>query len=277
VSVETIASSPVGIRLLDALVFEGFASARPLTDLSEAALYELVARAAVEISGEKWSAAPGRSWPWEDVVSAEKVEHLARAVATCEVARWWSGGIFDRLQVWLGREHSVPVGGQLHVACTGKPRTQIWTSSAVAGNPSAWWPVMKAGADGPPPDGPCSIWRLTPDPEARVFEIRAPADYQWLCEMFPGAVEDGFIQPDWDAAAEHFDGIHLTVAGLIRTQGVNIETERGPAMLEGWDAESTAWLRWSVVASERLGTIESEYAYVEPRPRRAFRRTRRRS
>ena len=29
-------------------------------------------------------------------------------------------------------------------------------------------------------------------------------------------------------------------------------------MLDDWDAESTAWLRWSVVDLERLGTIAVE-------------------
>src|SRR6478672_4283029 len=66
VSFDTIAGSPVGTRMLDHLVFDGFAGARPLTDLSEAALYELVTRAAVELSSEKWSTSPGRFWPWEE-------------------------------------------------------------------------------------------------------------------------------------------------------------------------------------------------------------------
>ena len=116
---------------------------------------------------------------------------------------------------------------------------------------------MKEGADGPPPEGPCSIWRLTPLPHARVFEIREPADYRWLCETFPGPVVDGRIGPDWEAAGEQFDGIHLTVEGLIRVQGLEIDTSRGPAMLEAWDAESTAWLHWAIGPVERLGTVES--------------------
>jgi hypothetical protein len=277
VSLDTIASSPVGIRMLDVLVSEGFATGRLLSDLSEAALYEIAARAAVEVSSEKWSSFPGRCWPWEELASADKVERLARAVPECGAARWWSGGIFDRPQVWLGSEHSVPAGGQLHAACAQKPPTQIWTSSAFAGNPSAWWPVVNGGAAGPPPDALCSIWRLTLDPDARVFEIRTLADYRWLCETFPGPVVDGRIGPDWEAAAERFDGVHLTVDGLIHTQGVEIETNRGPAMLDDWDAESTAWLHFAFRSVERIGTIESDHAYVQVRPRRAFRRTRRRS
>jgi len=282
VTFDTINSSPVGIRMLDHLVGDGFATARPLTDLTEAALYEIVTRAAVEVSSQKWSTCPGRFWPWEERVSAELVERLAGAVAASAAARWWSGGAFDRAQVWLGQEDAVPTGGRSSVACGGKPRAEIWTSSAVVGHPSAWWPVMKDGADGPPPDGPCSIWQLTPQPDAQVSEIRAPSDYGRLCEAFPGPVADGWVVPDWEAAAEHYDGIHLTVEGLIRAQGVVIETDQGLAMLDNWDAESTAWLRWPVASLERIGTIEPEHVGREVRNAevgrgRVSRRARRRS
>ena len=41
------------------------------------------------------------------------------------------------------------------------------TSALLAENPSRrGGQCSKNGADGPPPDGPSSIWRLTPDPEA---------------------------------------------------------------------------------------------------------------
>lgn len=277
-SFDTIAGSPVGTRMLDHLVFEGFAGARPLTDLSEAALYELVTRAAVEVSSEKWSASPGRFWPWEERASAELVERLARAVPASAAARWWSGGVFDRPQVWVGRAYSAPAAGIASRGLGAKPPTELWTSSALAGEPSAWWPVLREGADDAPPDGPQSIWRITPPADARVFEIRTPADWRLLCEMFPGPVRDGLVTPDWDDAREHFDGVHLTVEGLIRVQGLQVDTKHGPAMLDDWDAESTAWLRWSVADLERLGTIEVERRAEVPfsrEIRRGLRRARR--
>jgi hypothetical protein len=276
VTFETIGSSPVGTRMLDHLVADGFATTRPLTDMSEADLYEVVTRAAVEVSSQKWSASPGRFWPWEERASAQVVDRLARAVPASAAARWWSGTVSERPQVWLGRAYSVPTAGLSNGACAGKPPSEVWTSSALAGQPSAWWPVLKDGADGPPPDGPVSIWRLTPHPEARVFEIRTPTDWRWLCETFPGPFADGYIGPDWGGAAEQFDGVHLTVEGLIRTQGTEIETERGPAMLDGWDAESTAWLRWSVESLERIGTIAAA-RHEEVRRGRAAPRALRRS
>jgi hypothetical protein len=270
VTFDTIARSPVGTRILDHLVAEGFASGRPLTDLSESALYRVACAAAVEVSSDTWSARPGRSDPWEAREPADAVERLAAAVPACGAARWWQFTVARRPQVWLGPATGTPIEGVLAPHIEGKPRTEIWTSSAVEGLPSAWWPYLERGADGPMP-GPRSIWRVTPDPDARVFEIRRPADWRWLCDTFPGRDVDGWVVPAWDAAAEHYDAIHLTVEGLVRVHGTRIETNRGFAMLEHWDAESTAWLRWSIAAVERLGGIRDPTHRTEP-SRNALRR-----
>lgn len=270
-SFDTIAGSPVGVRMLDMLVADEFAAARTISDLSEAALYEIVTVAAEQVSSERWSASPGRYWPWEERASAEMVDRLARAVPVSAAARWWSATVFDRPQVWIGRAAATPAEGITAQELVGKPPTAIWTSSALAGHPSAWWPVLRNGADGEHPDGPHSIWRITPHPDARVFEIRAPEDWPWLCETFPGPLRDGVLLPDWEAAKQQFDGIHLTVEGLIRAQGLPVETTRGPTMLDNWDAESTAWLRWSVVELQRLGTVAVERV-PQTRPSREIRR-----
>jgi hypothetical protein len=46
--------------------------------------------------------------------------------------------------------------------------------------------------------------------------------------------------------------VHLTVEGLISTQGVPIEGARDPLMLWGWDVECTAWFRWPAAATRRF-------------------------
>jgi len=241
--------------MLDDLVGDGFAATRPIADLSEVELYEIVTRAAVEVSAEKWSAFPERRVPCAERAAVAAVEPLAREVVGSTAARWWSAPCSARPQVWIGRAYSAPTAGTFSNGLAGKPPAEIWTSSAVAGLPSAWWPVMREGADSAPPVGPQAIWQLTPDSDARVFEIRTPADWRWLCEAFPGPAVDGWVTPGWETAKERFDGIHLTVEGLIRCQGVEIETEHGLAKLDDWDAESTAWLRWSVASLQRLGTV----------------------
>ena len=269
---ETIAGSPVGSLILDLLIGDVLEDARSMNDFSEAALYEIVTYAASTVSDEKWSSLPARLNPWERRASRADVEQLGQQVVACNSARWWSGAVFDRPQVWNGPAGVAPTSGMLTRGLAGKPSTTIWTSSALAGEPSAWWPVMKDGADGPAPDGPQSIWQLTPFADARVFEIRVPEDWRWLCDAFPGPSLEGNVLPDWEAAREQFDGIHLTVEGLIRAQGVVVDTNRGPAMLDDWDAEATAWLQWPFVAVERLGTITVARQPEVRRERRHFRR-----
>ena len=273
-SFDTIASTPVGTRMLDTLVGRGFGTTRLLNQLSEAELYEVAFDAAFEVSSEKWSSWPEREWRWEDHAPVEAVERLADAVPACSAARWWSAAALARPQVWMGRVAAAPTAGVLAPNIVGKPRTEIWTSSAVEGLPSAWWPYLERRVDGP--SGQMSIWRIAPHPEARVFEIRTPADWQWLCERFPGPDVDGWVAPGWEVVAEEFDGVHLTVEGLIRVQGVEIETDRGQALLENWDSESTAWLRWSVASLERLGTV-TQAAQPSVTRGRESRRARRRS
>jgi hypothetical protein len=272
-----IASTPVGTRTLDELVGTGFADELSIADLSEAELYEFVTRAAVEVSSEKWTAFPGRSSPWEAHVSPPAIERLAREVATSPAARWWSGSVDARPQVWIGRAFSAPTEGLRSRGLASKPPAAIWTSSAVAGLPSAWWSVLKDGADSAPPEEPQAIWQLTAHPDAVVYEIRTPDDYRWLCEAYTGPTVGGWITPDWEAATELFDGIHLTVEGLIRCQGVEVQTEYGPTKLDNWDSEATAWLRWTVSDLERLGTISRTTHTSSATRGRAFPRALRRS
>jgi hypothetical protein len=261
--------------MLDDLVGYGFAT-RPLTELSETLLYEIVAAAAGEISALKWTSFPDRAFPWEQRVSSDVGERLSREVPTCAAAQWWSGGAADRPQVWLGPVADTPAAGVRALHIEGKPLTELWTSSALQGMPSAWWPAIKSGIGGR--GGALSIWQLNLRPDAHVFEIRAPSDWRWLCETFPAPVVDERVRPDWQAAAQELDGVHLTVEGLIRTQGVEVATARGPAMLEDWDAESTAWLRWSFASVERLGSIRDlshERVTFSREVRRGIRRAKR--
>jgi hypothetical protein len=277
VSVNDLTSSPVGVRMLDDLVGHGFAT-RPLTELSEAELYTIVAAAADEVSATRWTDQPTRSFPWEQRISREAAKRLARAIPTCAAARWWSGGVVDRPQVWLGALTAAPVAGRPCVDSLGTPPTALWTSSAVTGIPSAWWPAIESGTGGR--SGARSIWQVNLQAGARVFEVHGPDDWRALCESFPGREVDGWVVPDWSALSEQFDGIHLTVEGLIRTQGVEVETDRGPAMLQSWDAESTAWLRWSFTSVERLGSIRDpshEPFEFSREVRRGMRRARRSS
>lgn len=260
---ETFFASVVGTFVLDELVCEGYASGKSVATLSAAALYDVVAFAASEASSQKWRAEPERDWPWEERVGRDAAMALATEIVEGVAARWWTDPALTRHQVWLGDEHAIPIPDCVSHQHYCKPANHIWTSSQIDGLPSAWWPVLRRGADSEPPSTPRSIWHLDVAASARVFEICTPDDWVHLCDTYPGAAVDGHLAPDWERVACDFDGVHLTVEGLVRAQCVEVQSAHGPVMLDNWDAESTAWLRWSFDDVRRVGHVGPDLDYVQ--------------
>lgn len=119
-----------------------------------------------------------------------------------------------------------------------KPAGALWTSSFLPDGTSMWqWGEWaEFGRDRP-------LFALTFDPAGvRLCTIGSAADYERLVNRYPRSI-DNHTQVDWIRAAEHFDAVHLTVSGLLTAQHVPVAAPHGTAMLTGWDAESTAWLR----------------------------------
>lgn len=119
-----------------------------------------------------------------------------------------------------------------------KPAGALWTSSFLPDGTSMWqWGEWaEFGRDRP-------LLALTFDPaDVRLCTIGSPADYERLVNRYPYPAST-HTQVHWTRLAEDFDAVHLTVAGLLTAQHVPVDTPHGPAVLTGWDAESTAWLR----------------------------------
>lgn len=134
-----------------------------------------------------------------------------------------------------------------------------------------WWEFHPA---------PTSRWRLPVLDSARVFEIHRPADWVRLVAAHPwratsphagwelpgqpwssesrlasGLLElpmqraavaemDGHVLPDWGSVAMSYDGVHLSWAGFITTEGhVSPMGDGVVTMLRYWASERTHWLR----------------------------------
>lgn len=126
--------------------------------------------------------------------------------------------------------------------------------------------------------GSTSRWRLPVRTDARVWNIDGPADWVRLVERYPRVataphfgwelpgpnqhrrelkqllsaphqhavrVDVGrHVLPDWDAVAHDFDGVHLSWAGFLTTEGyVSDLSDGGVTMLRYWGSERTLWLR----------------------------------
>jgi hypothetical protein len=255
VSIDSLLTTPVGNYLLDELVAHADLAA---ADVTETDLYAFVTRAAAHASSARWRVPPVRIFPWDAVATVEEATALSRAVLTSAAARWWSSRALDRDQLWIGAQDATPGPGRPSPSLYSKPPNDIWTSSALDDGTSAWWPLLRAGPDSPPPEQTQSRWRLTPRAGVRVCEITSAPDWARLCETFPAP--DG--APDWHAVAHEYDGVHLSVEGLIRAQCIAIDTSHGTAMLDGWDVESTAWLRWCFDSVERVGELGPDHVHT---------------
>ena len=115
-------------------------------------------------------------------------------------------------------------------------------------------------------------------PGARIYEIRRPADWNHLVEMYPHRATQAHAGwelpgpnqypsdtralrrlngqravrvepvahqlPDWTAISADYDGVHLSWAGFLTTEGTVSELPNGAVtMLRYWGSERTLWLR----------------------------------
>lgn len=124
--------------------------------------------------------------------------------------------------------------------------------------------------------GPITRWRLPVRPEARVFEIHRPEDWAALVAAHPrsGRPHPGWelpginqhrleiaallavpdqraartsvrrhLVPDWRSVAGEYDGIHLSWAGFITSEGSVVDLGDGDVtMLRYWFSERALWL-----------------------------------
>ena len=49
--------------------------------------------------------------------------------------------------------------------------------------------------------------------------------------------------PDWHAVAGDWDGVHLSLFGLLTSYLVRVTNHEGSAMLWRWESERTLWFR----------------------------------
>lgn len=100
---------------------------------------------------------------------------------------------------------------------------------------------------------PLAWWAMRFPQDARVFEIHSPSDWHELCVRYPArGTEDDRLVPNWGAVSEEWDGVHLSLGGLLTTEQGRYESSAGWTMLESWHAEQTYWLRSLETVATRL-------------------------
>jgi hypothetical protein len=223
-----------------------------------AALLRLVAAAA-----EGWGFdSQGQETDRQLRAEAESLRPLAELVAHAPAACWWLEPAAREHQRWLGCAHhpTLARGEAVAEAVRAAGYTGAWWSGPLG--ETVWTTRGDLDLNGLPALGlACAedafgeedfdVWALRADPQARVYEVHAPADWARLAGAYPNEVavssewerwtgRDGpWIKPDWPAVAKDWDGVHVSVGGYLTTAGQAV----GDTLLAGWDADQTLWLR----------------------------------
>ena len=116
---------------------------------------------------------------------------------------------------------------------------------------------------------PLAWWKVHFLEEVRVFEIHGPSDWYDLCVKYPAKYKQGLTRlvPNWGAVAEEWDGVHLSLGGLLTAEQSRHESisgwKYGWAMLNSWHAEQTYWLRPLKTETERQPDFLEGMGYPE--------------
>lgn len=169
------------------------------------------------------------------------------------------GPLAPRRQQWIGtakRSDSAAVPEltrQSFVSAdapgSGRPSTKpaglgIYSSTATNDGRSMWRVFLEIGREASLHRRPWAVWdvRLYGD-RAKVYEIDSAETWCDLVQAYPIRADDR-LYPDWRAIATDFDGVHMTLAAIVATQGFTFLTSAGPIAAAYWDLETTLWLRW---------------------------------
>ena len=187
-------------------------------------------------------------------------EHLLQAPGTAT----WFADLDRKWQEWMSSASPAPEQSSFHPdlrpygAGITKPRRALWTSTSVGEGSSGWLHSLPWREDRWEPS--YHRWCLELLPTARVYEVHGPRAWQALCLAYPAPSRLAYpietpaalIEPNWQAVAQDWDGIHLSTGGLLTTERVRWGRPGAQTHLYGWGVESTVWLRWVFGSVERL-------------------------
>jgi hypothetical protein len=223
--------------------------------------------------------AVGRVNPW--VLDRSRVlQELARdrqrlyALADCWIrghsAHPWEADLFDHPQIWLSRRRDKPSPqrfepprGYVGDGYVRPARGGLWTTTAIPGWPRSWFVSRVFGSS---KAEVTNAWQLKITPSARLYEVRRADDFVELVERYPALRETvpqrktphwtlpaPLYLPDWEAAANDWDGIRLTMFGKLRTLYILLPVLDGHTVLiDSLACEETLWLNWSLDAYDAL-------------------------
>jgi hypothetical protein len=196
--------------------------------------------------------------------AATRLRPLAeRLLADRGVDAWFAPADLERQVVPINRDSDVGPGQMLrpadleftYVVSGEVPRPPLVSSTVVA---ETIRPAVAAryAAGEFRLEVPFRVAQVRVAGEPMIFEVRRPMDWYRLCEVYPRH-DDGWLVPDWSKVRREWDGVHLTLGGLILGDQVEVTGPAGRSRLRFWDFEQTQWLRPNLLTVERTQLLDA--------------------
>lgn len=138
------------------------------------------------------------------------------------------------------------------------PTSTQQTSTFRGGSTSEWTAFTLSAADHICA-WPLAVWQVRFHQDVQVWEINHPADWHALCTEYPSKGPDGRLVPDWARVAETWDGIHLTLGGMLSCEQARYEDKGEWSMMQFWHSEQTHWLNRLAITGERMADIQRHH------------------
>lgn len=264
--VEEILSSPFGCAFFANAGEFGYLPG----DLANPAVSLPLAAEAV-IYVEKWNA-DHEADVERALALAPVIRPLVEAVLAHDGTTWWYEPLAPERQVWVAhygetpdpnkwqRPNSPPSEWERYAQ---KPDTLQYTSTLMDGYASLLIAYENHAGDHWAQSWPLQRWLIRMPSDVKIYEINGAEDWRRLCVAYPAHdFEDGRLVPDWGAAAADWDGVHLSLGGLLSCEQGRVESAEGWSMHESWHAETAFWLRALDATCERM----PDYYGGEERP-----------
>lgn len=197
---------------------------------------------------------------------------------TAPGAQWWWEPLRRDAQTWLNPwddDPPLPFDIDFSDGFTDgtTPREALWTSTQIGGLPGASLFFAWDGLVQPP----VAVWSMPVHPDARVFEIRRADDWISLCRAYPrdttrlhrgrwrkdyGIEDTRVITPAWERVAEDWDGVHMSVAGLLSTTCRQLDLDGASTSVMRWHTECTAWFHPAFGTPLRTGIWSGDLPFT---------------
>src|SRR5262245_18179413 len=198
--------------------------------------------------------------------AAPELRPTVEWLLSTEPTSTWFTPIERAAQVWVSPDHTPPDPSWFSRDAwgwpPGRPPGRLggpWTATAGdEANEPAWLRVhaRRLAAEGRPATG--SLWHQLVADEAVVFEVDGPLAWRWLCRRYPASAGRGEVLPDWDAVTADWDGIHVSIGGLVTAHGVAVGSASSWSTVRDWDAEGTLWLRWAFSSAAEVPSFADQ-------------------